>query len=625
MKQSPLVPLKERSPYHNGRDTLEEEVLITIMALLIVLASFLSIVLGKVRLPSLVGFIIAGIIIHNYVDVPEGTEDVVSIFSNLGLIMLMFTIGMEIDINKLKIQGKFAMAIAIIQIPVMIFAGLIAGSAMGFSSAQALTFGAILAGASTAVVLAVLKANNVLSQEKMDILVLVMIIEDITQVILISILTPMMQGGEQGMNTDALILLILSIAVFMVVSFALGLKVIPRAIDWVYKRSSDETISLLCIGLVFVFALLANMVGLSVAIGAFLAGVMVGMSRPKHAVEHFVDPLKTLFMAMFFISVGMEVSVPNLVQNIPTILGFYLIFATCMFIAVNIGYWVGNGDARSGWVSAMSMCTMGEFAFIISALALKYKVFDESFYSSVIGAAILSMIILPLLVRSSDKTYAAANKVCPKPIKRFVAFMTKERDLLYHGLAVVSYRSKERFNKGLTNSAFLITLIVIIEIVFYFIYTPLSFWLANNVGGLTEYQWRLIILFANIVILLDPCRRLAKFLRLIVYITERGRNHINEITHRAEDTPKLYEYISTLHIGAAMTVVIVILVPNGIENFWHVVILLLVLAMAMLSQFYKLKKAVRTDKTEGTKTETAADGPERTDSEETTDSAGGSS
>ena len=595
------------------------------MALLIVLASFLSIVLGKVRLPSLVGFIIAGIIIHNYVSVPEGTEDVVSIFSNLGLIMLMFTIGMEIDINKLKIQGKFAMAIAIIQIPLMIFAGLIAGSAMGFSSTQALTFGAILAGASTAVVLAVLKANNVLSQEKMDILVLVMIIEDITQVILISILTPMMQGGEQGMNTDALILLILSIAVFMVVSFALGLKVIPRAIDWVYKRSSDETISLLCIGLVFVFALLANMVGLSVAIGAFLAGVMVGMSRPKHAVEHFVDPLKTLFMAMFFISVGMEVSVPNLVQNIPTILVFYLIFATCMFIAVNIGYWVGNGDARSGWVSAMSMCTMGEFAFIISALALKYKVFDESFYSSVIGAAILSMIILPLLVRSSDKTYAAANKICPKPIKRFAAFMTRERDLLYHGLAVVSYKSKERFNKGLTNSAFLITLIVIIEIVFYFIYTPLSFWLANNVGGLTEHQWRLIILFANIVILLDPCRRLAKFLRLIVYITERGRNHINEITHRAEDTPKLYEYISTLHIGAAMTVVIVILVPNGIENLWHVVILLVVLVMAMLSQFYKLRKAVNPDKTEETKTETSGEGPERADSEETADSADSSS
>jgi len=577
------------------------------MALLVVLASFLSIVLGKIKLPSLVGFLIAGIIIHNYVTVPEGTEDVVSIFSNLGLIMLMFSIGMEIDIYKLKIQGKFAMAIAIIQIPVMVFAGLIAGSMLGFTSTQSLTFGAILAGASTAVVLAVLKSNNVLDQEKMDILVLVMIIEDITQVILISILTPMMQSGG-GMDGDKLIVLILSIAVFMVASFALGLKIIPRIIDWIYKRSNDETISLLCIGMVFVFALLANMVGLSVAIGAFLAGVMVGMSRPKHVVEHFVDPLKTLFMAMFFISVGMEVSVPNLAQNIPTIILFYGIFACCMFIAVNIGYWVGNGDSRSGWVSAMSMCTMGEFAFIISALALKSGVFDESFYSSVIGAAILSMVMLPLLVRSSDKSYNIVNKHCPKFLKRIFATLTRYRDLLYHGLAVVSYRSKERFNKGLTNSAFLIVLIAVIEIVFYFIYTPFSTWLSSNIG-LTEHDWRIIILFVNIVVLLDPCRRLAKFLRLVVYITERGKNHINEITRRAEDTPKIYEYLSTLYIGAAMTVVIVILVPNGIEDYLHVVILLLVLMAAVTIQIYKLKKGVRKDKTEEPKEEKVPEVP----------------
>ena len=237
------------------------------MAILIVLASFTSIVLGKLRLPSLVGFLVTGIIIANYVTLPEGTEDVISIFSNLGLIMLMFSIGMEIDLSKLKTQGKFAIIIAIVQIPVMLFVGMIIGSFMGLGSVQAITFGAILAGASTAVVLAVLKMNNVLSQEKMDILVLVMIIEDISQVILISILTPMMKG--ENMSTDALIVLILSIAVFMLACFIIGLRIVPRVIDWVYERSNDELISLLCMGILFVFALLANSIGLSVAIGAF--------------------------------------------------------------------------------------------------------------------------------------------------------------------------------------------------------------------------------------------------------------------------------------------------------------------------------------------------------------------
>ena len=208
---------------------MEEETLITIMAVLIVLASFTSILLSKIKLPSLIGFLIAGIIIANYIDLPEGTEGVVSIFSNLGLIMLMFAIGMEIDLAKLKTQGKFAVSIAIIQIPAMLFAGIIAGSALGYSTVQSITFGAILSGASTAVVLAVLKTNNVLDQGKMDILILVMVIEDISQVIMISVLTPMMKGEE--MSTDALIVLIISIVVFMVLCFTLGLKIVAADVD----------------------------------------------------------------------------------------------------------------------------------------------------------------------------------------------------------------------------------------------------------------------------------------------------------------------------------------------------------------------------------------------------------
>ena len=586
---------------------MEEDVLITIMAVLIVLAAFSSIILGKLKLPSLIGFLVTGIIIANYIDLPEGTEDVVSIFSNLGLIMLMFAIGLEIDICKMKIQGKFAIAIAVVQIPVMILAGIVGGSLMGFSSTQAITFGAILSGASTAVVLAVLKTNNVLDQEKMEILILVMIIEDITQVILISVLTPMMQGED--LSTDALLVLIIYIALFMILCFTLGLKIVPKLIDWFYDHSNDELISLLCIGLLFVMALLANTVGLSVAIGAFLTGVMVGMSRPKHVVEHFVDPLKTLFMAMFFISVGMEVSVDSLSQNIPNILLFYALFASCMFVAVNIGYWVANGDSRSGWISAMSMCTMGEFAFIISKQALDFGVFDQSIYSSIVGAAIVSMVILPFLVRSSEKTYEIAGKICPGFVKRAGSGVSRQRDLMYHGFAVASYRTKDRFSKALTNAGFLILLIAAIEIAFYFIYDPLSTWLTNNFG-LEEYPWRLIILFVNIIALLIPCKMLAKFFGFALYILEKGRDHMNTVADKPKRSPKVNEYFSTLSIGAAMTAVIVILVPNGIDSIIHILILIAVILLAITYQWTMyMKEKSSIAKEEGQKESEDADEP----------------
>ncbi len=584
---------------------MEETVLISIMALLIVLAAFTSILLSKLKLPSLVGFLITGIIIANYIDLPEGTQDVVDIFSNLGLIMLMFAIGMEIDITKLKVQGKFAIGIAIIQIPVMLFAGIIAGSAMGFNSVQAITLGAILSGASTAVVLAVLKSNNVLDQAKMDILVLVMVIEDISQVIMISILTPMMKGGT--MSTDSLIVLIIYIVLFMVLCFTLGLKIVPRIIDWFYERSNNELIALLCVGLLFVLALLANFAGLSVAIGAFLCGVMVGMSKPKEVVEHFIDPLKVLFMAMFFISVGMEVSVDSLVSNIPMIAVIYLIFIVCMFIAVNIGYWVANGDSRSGWISAFAMCTMGEFAFIISKEALDYKVIDMSLYSSIVGAAIVSMIILPLLVRSSDKSYNALGKVVPKPVKDIGHWFTVQRDMLYHGLGRASYNTKKRFTKGLTNVFFLIILIIVLEVGFFYLYTPLSDWLTKNFGA-DEYTWRIVILFANIIVLLEPFRRVAKFMKFSVYMIQKGKLNQDMVYIKGADPKPTYEYFSTLAVSAAMTVFVVLIVPNGIDNLMHVFVLLVVLAGTLLYQAYKYRKMVSQNSSESeTDAETATE------------------
>ena len=560
------------------------------MATLIVLASFISIALSKLKLPSLVGFLVAGIIIANYIELPEGSEDVISTFSNLGLIMLMFAIGMEIDLKKMKTQGKFAVIIAIVQIPTMLFVGIIAGSMMGFGSVQAITFGAILSGASTAVVLAVLKTNNVLDQSKMDILVLVMIIEDISQVIMISVLTPMMKGDS--MSTDALIVLIINIVVFMVLCFTLGLRIVPRILDWVYERTNDELISLLCVGILFVFALLANLSGLSVAIGAFLCGVMVGMSRPKHVVEHYIDPLKSLFMAMFFISVGMEVSVDSLLDNIPMIIAIYLLFASFMFIAVNIGYWVANGNPLSGWISAAAMCTMGEFAFIISKQALDYNLFDQSLYSSIVGAAIVSMFILPFLVGSAEKTYNAIGRICPKPVKSAAGFMTTERDLMYRGLTFASRKSKERFRKALTNTLFLMLLVVLIECAFFFAYDPLSEWLTKNFGA-DEHTWRLVILFVNIIVLLEPCRRLAKFLRFTFYFVEKGKKQISSWNRDEKLPPNFFENFSALAVGAFVTVVIVIFVPNGIDNFTHIIVLLIVLALTVVAQGMKYKNGAK--------------------------------
>lgn len=173
---------------------MEEVTLITIMATLIILAAFLSVVMRKLRMPTLVGFLAAGIVIANFMTVTEDIDEVVKLFSNLGLIMLMFSIGMEINMSKIKTQGRFALIVALIQMPLMVLGGIITGTILGYGMVQCIALGAIISGSSTAVVMAVLKERDILDRDHVEVLVLVMIMEDIGQVIMLSMLTPMLSG-----------------------------------------------------------------------------------------------------------------------------------------------------------------------------------------------------------------------------------------------------------------------------------------------------------------------------------------------------------------------------------------------------------------------------------------------
>ena len=167
-----------------------ETVLIYSMAVLIVVAAACSILLSRIRMPPLIGFLITGIVFANFFELPEEFEGVITVFSNLGLIMLMFAIGMEIDVRKIKSQGLFAITVACVQLPLMLLGGMLGGMILGFNLVQCIALGAIISGSSTAVVMAVLKAQGTLDKEHIEMLVLITIMEDIGQVIMLSMITP---------------------------------------------------------------------------------------------------------------------------------------------------------------------------------------------------------------------------------------------------------------------------------------------------------------------------------------------------------------------------------------------------------------------------------------------------
>ena len=143
----------------------------------------------------------------------------------------------------------------------------------------------------------------------------------------------------------------------------------------------------------------------------------------------------------------------------------------------------------------------------------------------------------------------------------------------------------------MTNAVFLVMLIVLIEFVFFFAYDLLSEWLTKNFGA-NEYTWRLAILFVNIVVLLEPCRRLAKFLRFTFYFVEKGKKQLSSWNRDENLPPNFFEHFSALAVGSFIAVTIVILVPNGIDNFTHIIFLVIILALSALAQIVKYKRGV---------------------------------
>ena len=198
-------------------------------------------------------------------------------------------------------------------------------------------------------------------------------------------------------------------------------------------------------------------------------------------------------MAMFFISVGMEVTFQGLVDNILLIIIFYLLFAALKSSTVFLGYWIGNEKPRDGYMSAVALCAMGEFAFIIAKQALDYNVVDQAFYSSVIGAALISMVMLPILTRNSARIWDGAEKRSPQSLRNFCSRFNAKRSNFYASLNGMTGKARVMFNSGIGRVYVDVLAIIIIEAVCYYGYPYAFDWMNENLTGLPRY-WDFVLM-----------------------------------------------------------------------------------------------------------------------------------
>jgi CPA2 family monovalent cation:H+ antiporter-2 len=572
---------------------LDEALLLTSISLFTLLAGVCSIVFSRVKMPPLIGYLVAGIVIANVLTVSETGMTAVEMLSDFGLVLLMFCIGLEVNIKKIKKQGRFAITVAVVQLPLMVVGGIVAGMLMGYNPVQSIALGAIISGSSTAVVMAVLKSQNKLSKEQIDMLVLITIMEDIGQVIMLSMLTPVLAGSS--MEVTSLAILIVSIAIFMVASLVIGLWIIPRIVNWVSDNVTPEILIVFSVGLAFGMAWLASIAGLSMAIGAFLMGMLMSGCRKAKNINDSVEPMKSLFMAMFFISVGMEVHVSTLAGNLPTILIFYGLFAVLKTATVFLGYWLGEETGRNGFISAVSLTAMGEFAFIISKEALDYGVVGEEFYTSVIGAALLSMVSLPLLTRYSDRMWDGGSRRCPDFFRNWIDAADGLRDGLYAGFRTTTKKSKKAIRRGMTFAYIDVLVILFIEVIFYAAVPIVGPMLADAFGG-DLHLWYFALVMLNFVVLLIPTTYLVKGVREIENIIVKNSRRLMSMDGeeeadlvRKEDRYRRYLEITTLLMVTLIDLILIAIVPNPLGLAEHLYVIATAIVIVAILYYFTMR------------------------------------
>jgi CPA2 family monovalent cation:H+ antiporter-2 len=561
------------------------------MTLLLLVAGVCSVVFKRLKMPPIIGYLAAGVILANYwVGESEDTETIVGILSSMGLVLLMFCIGMELNLKKLRKSGAFAIMVALIQLPLMIVGGYLFGLMMGWTVVQAILFGAIISGSSTAVVTAVLRDQGKLSKEAIETIILITVVEDVAQVMVLSMASPMLTGGV--MELDSIVWMMMIILIFMIVAVSVGLLLVPRALDWIASKMPDEILLITSLGMCFAMALMSVWIGMSMAIGAFLMGVVVSQANSKTTIEHDITPMKDIFMAMFFISVGLEIAPSAIINNIVLILLIFAVYAVLKAGSVFLAYFIGNKPMRIGFMSSVGLVAMGEFAFIIAKVGLDAGVVSESFYASVIGAALISMVFLPLLSNNSGKICDYMYDHAPKSALNAVKKAEHIRDNHYAKISLSSKTTASKFKQRATIAYLSLLLIFAIEVVFFIFTSDMTDFLHKNMGGLPYKVCYTIIMAVNFVAIAIPLYSLIKNLKFVEKVlidSERKAEAKGEgnLKRRSIRFHKAFVRINNWALVFLIAFVILIVVPNGIGLTEHILAMLVGIAVILFIHVYR--------------------------------------
>ena len=389
------------------------------LALVLCVAALTSLVFQRLRQPVVFGYLVAGMIIGPHIPVPlVADQEMVRTLAELGVILLMFSIGLEFSMRKLLQVGGPASIAALTETSVMMGLGYLAGRILGLTGLESVFLAAIVAISSTTIIVKAFAEQGIRGRVA-DIVLGILIVEDLIAILLIAILTAV--GAGEGLSPREIVATTLRLALFLVGLVGIGLLFVPRLIRAAVRSERAETILVASVGICFAASLLALSLGYSVALGAFIAGALVAESGHEKTVEPLVAPVRDLLVAVFFVAVGMQLDPSVIVDYWWMILALVVIVIGGKVIAVSSGVFLTGEGLRPAVQAGMSLAQIGEFSFIIASIGLASNSTRAFLYPVAVAVSAVTTLTTPLLIRSARRAAAFTDASLPGPLQTFVA------------------------------------------------------------------------------------------------------------------------------------------------------------------------------------------------------------
>jgi monovalent cation:H+ antiporter-2, CPA2 family len=389
------------------------------LTIVLVVAAITTVVFQWLRQPVVLGYLIAGLIVGPHLPIPLVADpDIVQTLSEFGVILLMFSIGLELSVRKLAAVGPTAGLTALLETSLMVWVGFTAGQLFGWTSLQSLFTGAIVAISSTTIIAKVFAEQGV-SGKSRELVFGVLVVEDLIAVLLMTLLTAVASGS--GLSAGPLAVTVARLLAFLIGLIVVGLLVVPRAMRAIGRLRRSETLLVASIGICFGMALVAQSLGYSAALGAFLAGSLVAESGEEKQVERLVEPVRDMFAAVFFVSVGMLIDPALVGRHWPAVLTLTAAVIVGKVVSVSVGSFLTGNGLRPAIQTGMSLAQIGEFSFIIAGLGVSLHATDAFLYPVAITVSALTTLLTPWLIRAAEPFASWMDRKLPRPLQTFAA------------------------------------------------------------------------------------------------------------------------------------------------------------------------------------------------------------